>query len=123
MKKKIIRLNESDIERLVRKIIKEESITEIGGEAFSDTKAISNPEQGQTLRPAIAKLKGENHIVVIDKGGRIIGYGPAVGNMKRGQICSIAQRLIDDWEEEVSMNELDAPDFGKVQPLTFCNIK
>jgi hypothetical protein len=96
---------------------------EIGGENFSDVKTLSNPEQGKTLRPAIAKLKGENHIVIINKEGLIVGYGPSVGNMDKDRICSIAQSLIDEWEEEVNMNEIDQPDFGKIQPISFCKIK
>lgn len=101
----------------------EANINEIGHSSFSETKPIDNTEQGKTLRPAIAKLKGVNHIVIIDKEDKIIGYGPPISNMDRGRICSIAQSLIDEWEDEVNMNEIDQPDFGKIQPISFCNIK
>lgn len=124
MAKKIIRLNESDVERLVRKIIKEESINEIGEDDFSDRKEFDAGTSGN-LSPAIAKMRGKNYIVVIDKGGKIIGYGPTITpNMGRGQICSIAQRLIEEWEEEVAneydMNETDQSDFQGIKPITFC---
>ena len=101
----------------------EVNINEIGSENFSETKPLDNTKQGKTLRPAIAKLKGKNHIVIIDKDDNIIGYGPTIGGRDKGEICSVAQSLIDDWEEEVNMNEIDQPDFGKIQPISFCNIK
>jgi hypothetical protein len=117
---KIIRLNESDIERLVRKIIKEEEINEIGVSDFSDTETIG--KGGDVLRPAVATLKGKRYIVVIDKGGRVFGYGPQIGKgMDKEKICRIADKLVQDWEEEALMNEVDSPDFENVQPITFCS--
>lgn len=101
----------------------EDNINEIGSENFSETKPLDNTKQGKTLRPAIAKLKGKNHIVIIDKDDNIIGYGPTIGGRGKGEICSVAQSLIDEWEDEVNMNEIDQPDFGKIQPISFCNIK
>lgn len=116
---KIIRLTESDIENLVKKILKEEKINEIGISDFSDTKEIG---KGGVLRPAIAKLKGENYIVVLDRNNNVFGYGPKITKgMGREQICRIAQRLMDDWEEEATMNEVDKGDFESVQPITFCS--
>ena len=112
---------------MVRQREYEDNINEIGSEKFSETKPLDNTKQGKTLRPAIAKLKGKNHIVIIDKDDNIVGYGPAVGNMDKDKdkdrICKIAKILIDDWEEEVNMNEVDQPDFDNIQPITFCTIK
>jgi hypothetical protein len=116
---KIIRLTESDVEVLVRKILKEEKINEIGIGDFSDTKEIG---KGGILRPAIAKLKGENYIVVLDRNNNVFGYGPKISKgMDREQICKIADRLMKDWEEEAAMNEVDRGDFESVQQITFCS--
>lgn len=124
MAKKVIRLTESDVERLVRKIIKEESINEIGGNDFEDKKGF-DAGTSSILSPAIAKMKGKDYIVVVDKSGKIIGYGPSITpNMNRAQICTIAQRLIEDWEDEVAneykMDEADQSDFQGIKPITFC---
>lgn len=117
---KIIRLNESDIERLVKKIIREEKINELGPSDFSDTKEIG--KSSGVLKPAIAKLKGKNHVVVIDNKGNVFGYGPEITpNMTRQQICTIANKLVSDWEEEATMNEADTSDFSGMKPITFCS--
>ena len=116
---RIIRLNESDIERLVRKIIKEEKINEIGASDFSDAKEIGG---GTVLKPAIAKLKGKNHVVVVDKNGNVFGYGPEITrNMDRAMICRIADKLVKEWEDEAKLYETDRHDFSDVQPITFCS--
>jgi hypothetical protein len=117
---KIIRLTETDIERLVKKIIKEEEITEVGSSEFTDRINVPT-KSNNTLTAAIAKLKGKRHIVVIDKQGRVQGYGPVITpDMDRTKICSIAEKLVAGWEEEVSMNEVDQH-FDEVKPLTFCS--
>jgi len=117
---KIIRLTETDIERLVKKIIKEEKITELGSSDFMDRVNVPT-KSNNTLTAAIAKLKGKRHIVVIDKQGRVQGYGPAITpDMDKAKICYIAEKLVADWEEEVSMNEVDQQ-FDEVKPLTFCS--
>ncbi len=123
MAKKVIRLTEADIEGLVRKIIKEESINELGTGDFKDTKTFDAGDTGSTLVPAIGKLKGKSHIVILDRKGNIIGYGPEISrSISRAQICTIAQRLIEDWEDEVNMiDELDQRDFQDAKPITFCS--
>ena len=119
--KRII-ITESQLKK-VKKALAKEPIIEIGQSNFSEINPINNVEQSKTLRPAIAKLKGLDHIVIIDKTGYIVGYGPPIKGRSKSEICSVAQNLIDDWEEEVNMNEIDQPDFNNVQPITFCNIK
>jgi len=120
MGKRIIRLNEQDIENLVKKIIKEETISEIGGESFTNTKEIGSG--GGTLRPAVAKLRGVLHVVIIDKNKNIVGYGPSTKGLSREKVCSIAQRLINDWEEEVgSLDEVESRNFEDIKPITFCS--
>jgi hypothetical protein len=122
MAKKVIRLNEKDIESLVRKIIKEESINELGPDSFTDTVDIDNKSDSTVLRPAIAKLKGQNHIVIIDNKDSIIGYGPSVKGLSRQRVCAIAQQLIRDWEDEVtSIDELEGRSFDDIKPITFCS--
>lgn len=118
---RIIRLNESDIERLVRKIIKEDKMNEIGISDFTDTKEIGGGSE--LLRPAIAKLRGKDHIVVIDTKGNVFGYGPEITrNMDRTMICKIANKLVSEWEEEaMMMKEADISDFGDIKPITFCS--
>jgi len=113
--KKIIRLNESDLEGLVKKIL-----NEVGGEKFTDIEQLGQSEE--MLKPAIAKLKGEDYIVVIDNKGKVFGYGPKVNkNMDKEQVCRIAQGLVDEWKEDVLMSEVDTGEFKSIRPITFCS--
>jgi hypothetical protein len=119
---RIVRLNESDVERLVRKIIKENKINELGTSDFTDTVKISGGSS--VLKPAIAKLRGKNHIVVIDNKGEVFGYGPEITkNMGRNEICIIANNLVSQWDDEAKMNEADTSNFIDVKPITFCSNK
>ena len=117
MSKKVIHLNEQDIENLVRKVI-----NELSNDSFTDTMDIDNKSGSTILRPAIAKLKGRRHIVIINNEDTIIGYGPIVKGLSRQRVCAIAQQLISDWEGEVTnIDELESSSFDDIKPITFCS--
>lgn len=114
--KKIVRVTENDIEKLVRKIIKEERVNELGDSDFTEKRVINNSNM---LKPGIAKLGGEDYIVVLDSKGFVVGNGPKVKGLDRNEICRISQKLISDWESEV-MGESDRGDYTNIRPVTFC---
>ena len=89
---------------------------------FTDTEEIENTSESTILRPAMAKLKGQTHIVIIDNNDSIIGYGPTVKGLSKQKVCSIAQGLIEDWQDEVDgIDEVDQRNFDVVKPITFCS--
>jgi hypothetical protein len=118
MKQKVIRINESDIERLVKKILKEEKIDEISIEQH----------KRENLKPAIADYKGKKYLVIVDEENKVQAVGPAYDSIKgisKEQVCRISDSLIDDLfslEEDV-MNEYGTRDFSNIQVINFCPIK
>lgn len=114
---KKIRFNESDIERLVNKIIKEEEIDEVGIKTF---------KRGN-LKPAIATFKGVKKLVIVDEDNNVEAIGPTVSYLQgkgygEKEICKIADKLIEELFdlEEGTINELDRSDFDNIQPINFC---
>ena len=70
--KKVVRLTESDIERLVKKIIKEDKLNELGTSDFLDIKEVvcdNLPNYG--LKVGTAKLNGSDNIILYkEEGGK-----------------------------------------------------
>lgn len=115
MKQKVIKLNESDIERLVNQIIKEETVNELDTESF---------KKGD-LKPAVAEIKGEKTLVIIDNDNTVHATGPRLRNMggvSKERICAIADQLIEDLFvlDETELNELENSNVTNIKPINFC---
>jgi hypothetical protein len=115
MKQKVIKLNESDIERLVNKIIKEESINELDIESF----------KRENLKPAIAEIKGEKVLVIVDEKNTVHATGPKLrhmGGVSKERICQIADGLIEELFvlDETELNEIDSGSISNIKPINFC---
>jgi hypothetical protein len=109
--KKVIKINESDIERLVNKILSEE-----GEFKRSD------------LKPAIATITntGKQKLVIVNRSGDVEAVGPdasVLKGMSRDNICNMVDRLVADMFhlEEEMLNELDKGDFKDIKVINFCN--
>lgn len=114
MKKKVIRLTESDVERLVKKILKEEELNELDIESFNRN----------DLVPAQAKIKGVDKLVIVNKKNNNVEAEATIPNMKRlskERICAIAEKLIDDlFVDPKKMNEISSGEIKNVKIINFC---
>lgn len=112
---KVVRLTENDVERLVKKILKEERLSELDIQTFKK----------EELYPATASIKGERKLVIVDKDGVVQAVGPNIaklGNLSKHRICQITEKLIAelfDVDESV-VNEIDTGEFSDIEPIKFC---
>lgn len=116
MKKKVIKLRESDLERLVNKILNESDDADMETHKRSD------------LMPAIADVKGQKRMVIVNRQGNVEAMGPLVSVLKglnRERICAIVEKLISEMFHlaETQLNELDLGDFTNIKLIKFCNEK
>jgi hypothetical protein len=118
--KKVVRLTESDLEILVKKIVKESSIDEI---------SVQPSYKRSDLSPATAiNKKGEKKLVIIDSDNIVVAVGPSIDflkNKNKEDICRIVDKLISDVFNlvEVNLKEEDISDFKNVEKLGFtCRI-
>jgi hypothetical protein len=73
-KNRVIRLNEGDLERLVKKIIKESELNEVGVEPNF---------KRSDLFPAVAKDRnGNERLVIVDSDGMVQAEGPEMKYLK-----------------------------------------
>jgi len=116
MKKKVIKLTESDIERLVNKILNEGDVNELA----------TATHRREDLMPAIADVRGDKRLVIVNKEGDVEAMGPqakVLKGMTRERICGIVEKLITDMfdlVEEEELNELDKGDFTNIKLINFC---
>jgi len=115
--KKVVRLTESDIEKLVKKIIKEDKLEEIG---------VKPKYSREQLSPATAlnKRNGKRHLVIVDSTGMVTAVGPSIDfleNKGKEDICRIVDKLITNLFDlaESNINEEDTDDFENIKELGF----
>lgn len=117
MKQRVIKLTESDIERLISKIIKEGEINEkIGIESIKKT----------DLSGGVADIRNIKRLVVLNKDGRVVAIGPEVSTLKgysKERICRIIDNLIEDlfFLDEGVINEVDHGDVENIQSIKYCS--
>ena len=114
--RKVIRLTESDLEKLVKKIVMESSVDEIS------TKAKYKRSE---LSPATAlNRKGEKKLVIVDSNNVVQAVGPSMEflkNKNKEEICRIVDKLISDVFDlaETNLTEEDVTDFKDIKKLGF----
>ena len=115
--KKVVRLTESDLEMLVKKIVKESSIDEIS----------TQPNYRRSdLSPATAikERDGKKYLVIVDSDNMVVAAGPSMDflkNKNKEDICRIVDKLISDVFDlaESNLKEEDTSDFKNVEKLGF----
>jgi len=112
MKKKVIRLTESDVERLVKKILKEEKLNELDIESFNRN----------DLVPAKANIKGVDKLVIVNKRNKNVeATGPNMKGLSKEKICTIAERLIEElFVDPKKMNEISSGEIKNFEIINFC---
>lgn len=123
--KKVVRLTESDLMRIVKRIIKESEINELGPSDFSDIENLNCVDPIGDLHVGIASLSSESRfrndmefLVVYhidDKTNKkvVYGYGPQItdtlyekkDDKGNPMICKLGKRLLHDMSEEYEENK------------------
>jgi hypothetical protein len=114
--KKVIRLTESELVNLIRNIINEGEITELGTISdFGEIKDIEGIESESGLKAGVATMfpdeENEKDVIVVylfdDNGNpEIYGYGPSItSNMDERMVRRMAKKLLNQWDEEYGSND------------------
>lgn len=120
--KKIIKLTETELIRIIKKVIKENEITELGQGDFTDIEDISCVKPKGGLYAGVSTLSGESKfkpdsqfiVIYYMEGDKkvVYGYGPEVTEdmidrkdyQEKPIICRIAQKTLSDMAKEYKEN-------------------
>ena len=116
--KKVIRLNENDLEKIIKKILKENSLNELNIEGYKG------------LTPAVAEIDGIKKIVIVDENNKVVAIGPSLSYIKgdKNKFCEIASKLINELFDknnitvEGIVNEIQNIDFTNIKRINFCDL-
>ena len=111
--KKVIRLNENDIEKLVKKIVKEtKMINELDLGDFKVLKSSEMCNLSDGYKVGVADLRGKEILVLLDGKNNVAAHGPMMdffeGKNKKA-VCYVAEQLKDELiMEEDYMDDYEA---------------